>query len=75
MSDIIVIEKKGKKLNCQRCGHLWIYTGNNKFICSCPHCKTTITIKKKTLLHVENEVGASNQHAMRKDHYGVRVLS
>ncbi|HSF50933.1 MAG TPA: hypothetical protein VLA74_09260 [Nitrososphaeraceae archaeon] len=68
MYEIIIIpQKEGKKLNCQRCGHFWIYTGLNQFICSCPHCRTTITINKKNKknpLHDEVRVGGSAQHAM-----------
>ena len=49
MSEIVIIpEKKGIKKICHRCGHNWIYTGQNLFFCSCPKCKTTITIKNKS---------------------------
>ncbi|HSF51979.1 MAG TPA: hypothetical protein VLA74_14570 [Nitrososphaeraceae archaeon] len=48
MFEIITIpEKQGLKMNCHRCGHDWIYTGQNLFFCSCPKCKTTITIMSK----------------------------
>lgn len=53
MSELIIIpEKKGKKLKCQRCGYFWIYTGYNQFICSCPHCRTTVTINRKKISNV-----------------------
>jgi hypothetical protein len=39
--------KKGITLLCQRCEHRWIYNGTNPYICSCPHCRTTVTVNKK----------------------------
>ena len=34
-------------LACQRCKHEWNYTGKNKYYAHCPHCKTTVSIKKQ----------------------------
>lgn len=63
MTEIIIIpEKKGKKLNCQRCKYWWVYTGNNQFVCSCPHCRTTVTIKKKDPLYTERSPQLKYQH-------------
>jgi tRNA(Ile2) C34 agmatinyltransferase TiaS len=48
MFEIIKIPaKQGLKIECHRCRHDWIYTGQNHFCCSCPRCKTTITITTK----------------------------
>ena len=48
MNDTIFLPpRKAIKLRCQRCHHEWYYTGNNRFICSCPFCKTSVTITKK----------------------------
>jgi len=48
MFEIIKIPaKQGLKIECRRCRHDWIYTGQNHFYCSCPKCKTTITINPK----------------------------
>jgi len=60
-------EKKGMEIQC-RCGHRWIYTGKNERYCSCPKCRTTITIKKKnkkSLLHVDDRFGSHSQHVMK----------
>jgi Zn finger protein HypA/HybF involved in hydrogenase expression len=59
MDLVIIPERIGKKLNCKRCNHQWIYTGKNEFTCSCPHCKTTISIKNKMSLHASVRVGGS----------------
>jgi len=34
------------RLKCQRCGHEWEYTGKNKFVAPCAHCKTSVSIRK-----------------------------
>ncbi len=53
-SEIVIIpEKKGIKKICHRCGHTWIYTGQSKFFCSCPKCRTSITINKKRKIFLE----------------------
>jgi len=39
-------ENKGVKIKCKRCGHIWVYKGNNKWIAICPHCKTSLSIRK-----------------------------
>ena len=41
------IEVKGVKLSCQRCHYNWAYTGNNPYVCACPHCRTSVTVHKK----------------------------
>lgn len=50
--EVISKQKKGKVLKCHRCGHFWPYKGNNPFVCSCPHCKTTVSVNKKNTLPV-----------------------
>ena len=35
-----------KQLRCRRCGHIWDYKGNNPYICSCPYCRTTVSLNK-----------------------------
>lgn len=55
MSEIIIIpEKKGIKQICRRCRHEWVYTGNNPFVCSCPYCRTTVTISRKNRNKVDS---------------------
>ena len=34
-------------LCCQRCSHEWLYTGQNPYFTLCPHCRTTVRIRKK----------------------------
>ena len=43
-------EVSGIKQHCQRCCHEWIYTGTNPYVCTCPYCRTTVTINKKRFL-------------------------
>jgi hypothetical protein len=44
---IIIPEKLAYRVKCRRCGYLWDYKGHNPYLCSCPHCKTTILIGKE----------------------------
>lgn len=37
-------------LKCQRCKHEWIYKGKNYYVTSCPHCRTIVTVNKKSNL-------------------------
>lgn len=44
------------KLKCQRCGHIWDYKGKSEYYCSCPICKTSISIRKqKKEKEIKNE--------------------
>ena len=43
---IIIPEKEAVRIRCHRCQHIWSYAGNNNFVARCPHCRTTVTIKK-----------------------------
>ncbi len=40
-------KKKGSTLVCQRCKHVWDYTGKAKWYTSCPNCKTTVNVKTR----------------------------
>lgn len=42
----IVIQQKVVPLKCHRCRHKWNYKGKNKYVATCPHCRTYVTIKK-----------------------------
>jgi len=42
--------KDSTPLKCQRCFYNWQYGGNNIYVASCPRCKTTMSIRKHTLL-------------------------
>lgn len=33
--------------NCKRCGYSWHYCGKNKFVCTCPACKTSVVLEPK----------------------------
>ena len=74
---VTIPEKKGKRIHC-KCGNIWTYCGNNQNYCSCPKCRTTITINKKNKknsLHVDVRVGASTQHAMRIENHHYTGMS
>ena len=32
-------------LACQRCGHEWDYTGGSEHYCTCPNCKTSVSVR------------------------------
>jgi phage FluMu protein Com len=51
--EVTILHKQARQIRCRRCGHSWFYTGTNQFVCSCPHCKTTITIRYKQ--HLKNK--------------------
>jgi hypothetical protein len=48
MTDIssVILQKTARPIQCPRCAHKWYYTGKNEYIDSCPHCRTTVSIKK-----------------------------
>lgn len=48
----------GRKLKCQRCEHEWTYKGSNPYICTCPYCRTTVTVNKKKIFL--EKTGSSN---------------
>ena len=50
------IENKiiGILLQCQRCDHKWNYKGTNPYICTCPHCRSTVTVNRKLDLKGRN---------------------
>jgi hypothetical protein len=34
------------KIKCKRCKYEWDYNGKSEWYCSCPRCKTQISIRK-----------------------------
>ena len=46
----VIIQQKVIPLKCQRCHHKWQYKGRNKYVATCPHCRTYVTIKKGSIL-------------------------
>ena len=46
MKYVVIPERKAIPLHCQRCNHFWNYCGLNTFVVSCPHCKTSVSVKK-----------------------------
>ena len=41
------IDSSGRKLRCQRCFHEWEYGGKNPYFTLCPHCRTTVRVRRK----------------------------
>jgi len=39
-------EKKPIELKCQRCEHVWKYTGDAEYWTSCPYCKTSVSVRQ-----------------------------
>ena len=51
--------ENGRKLKCQRCEHEWTYKGSNPYICTCPYCRTAVTVNKKKIF-LEKTSGTSS---------------
>lgn len=49
-----------KLIKCQRCEHEWQYKGKNNYVATCPHCRTYVTIKKHSILLI-NQVSQPKQ--------------
>lgn len=45
----VLITQKVIPLRCQRCCHNWYYKGKNRYVATCPHCRTYVTIKKSQI--------------------------
>ncbi len=43
------MKKKGIKLKCSNCGHIWIYRGNNPYYAQCSRCMYKVNIKKNKI--------------------------
>jgi hypothetical protein len=52
----IELPQKGIKLKCHRCDHIWTYKGSNRFVATCPHCRTYVTLKRSKLSENENTI-------------------
>lgn len=44
--DYVILEKKAIPMQCHRCKHPWNYTGANEYVAVCPHCRTTVSLRK-----------------------------
>jgi hypothetical protein len=55
----------GRQVKCPRCQHLWVYTGNNRYITSCPSCRTSMSLRKNTVgvVREEEEKGRAGPRA------------
>jgi predicted nucleic acid-binding Zn-ribbon protein len=36
--------REAYRVQCHRCGHVWLYTGRNRYYAQCSHCRTTVTL-------------------------------
>jgi hypothetical protein len=43
-------------IKCQRCLHKWKYKGKNPFFTLCPHCRTTVSVKKNKIKPLQSAV-------------------
>ncbi len=43
-----------KVIKCQPCHHQWRYKGNNQYVATCPHCRTYVSVKKHSLIVIDN---------------------
>jgi predicted RNA-binding Zn-ribbon protein involved in translation (DUF1610 family) len=49
MSVTLIQKIRVTPIKCPRCGYYWKYGGKNKHVATCPHCGTTISIRKHTV--------------------------
>ncbi len=56
----IRISQKVTPLKCQRCDHIWNYKGKNKFVATCPHCRTYVTLSKSQFLSTSQDNGTDH---------------
>ena len=58
-----VIHQSGATpIKCPRCSHSWAYNGKNNYVATCPHCRTTLSIRKnKIILQVDRKCPNSGQ--------------
>lgn len=47
-------------LKCHRCGHYWNYKGSNRFVATCPHCRTYVTLRKSMVLERQKMVAVES---------------
>jgi len=43
----VVIRKTYKEIRCQRCKHVWLYGGKSEYFCSCPKCRSSVSLHPK----------------------------
>ena len=43
-------------LKCQRCGYSWNYQGKNKYVASCPHCRTSVMFPKELRQYLKSVI-------------------
>ena len=60
----IELPQNETRLKCHRCDHEWTYKGSNRFVATCPHCRTYVTIKRSKLS--ENEKSISKDESAKK---------
>jgi Zn finger protein HypA/HybF involved in hydrogenase expression len=53
MSVILQREIRVEPMKCHRCSHEWNYSGKNIYVATCPHCRTTLTIRKHKRLRAD----------------------
>jgi hypothetical protein len=46
-------EKRMDPIKCNRFSHSWNYGGKNIYVIICPHCRTTLSIKKHRILKTD----------------------
>jgi len=45
MNEKRILNTSAIDINCKRCGHSWLYSGSNKWIATCPHCRRILNIR------------------------------
>lgn len=48
------------ELTCQRCGHDWEYSGQSEHYCTCPNCKTSVSVRGSERAEPEAERGTTS---------------
>ena len=60
------IVKLAQEIECKRCKYKWFYTGASQFFCSCPSCRTTVTINFKRKITISKATLQTGHDANRQ---------
>ncbi len=60
------IVKFAREIECKRCKYKWFYMGANQSFCSCPSCRTTVTINFKRRIAISKATLQTGHDANRQ---------
>jgi hypothetical protein len=48
-------------IKCNRCSHIWEYTGKSKYFATCSYCRNLVRINENTMVEEECTLQQLNQ--------------